>query len=66
MSITMQQLDTCIDTTINRLSSESGRMQNSAIMYIRFLGYRAFRTIFAKQSLVSTLLMKWPARGHRF
>ena len=26
----------------------------------------AFRTIFAKQSLVSTLQMKWPARGHRF
>ena len=26
----------------------------------------AFRTIFAEQSLVSTLPMKWPARGHRF
>lgn len=36
-------------------------MQGSAIMYIRFLGFRDFRTIFAKQSLVSTLQGSGPA-----
>lgn len=29
MSITMQQLDTCIETTINRLSSEGGSMTSN-------------------------------------
>lgn len=35
MSITMKQLDTCIDTTINRLSSESGRMQSNFYLDLR-------------------------------
>lgn len=35
MSITMQQIDACIDTTINRLSSESGRMHSSFYFNLR-------------------------------
>jgi len=35
MSMTMQQIDTCIDTTINRLSSESGRMNSNFYLDLR-------------------------------
>ncbi len=30
MSISMQQIDSCIETTINRLSSEAGTMVSKA------------------------------------
>ena len=34
MSISMQQIDSCIETTINRLSSEAGREGNGLLVRV--------------------------------
>lgn len=51
MSISMQQIDSCIETTINRLSSEAGTMVSNFYLDLRSPGRQRITEKLVEQSI---------------